>query len=188
MMMRVSKIKVVQGSRCVVLDQFRHHIKINVKWEIEWSANSRNTTNIISVVNRYTVLVINSCNTSRNKYIISTALFYCDIYTVIEEAIKVFNRKAFMIAFSKDIIVRIISLAHSNTNFLKRGAVINYYKVIHPKFQQDMLNEMSSECSRSFIWDRNNHDKLDHVGRVPGLGETLYTVLSQSGIRFRLYS
>ena len=91
--MRVSKIKVVQGSLCVVLDQFRRRIKINVKWEIECSTNSRNTTNNISAVNGRTIPGIRSCNTSRNKYIISTAIFYCDSYTFIEESMKVFNRK-----------------------------------------------------------------------------------------------
>ena len=107
MVMRVSKIKVVQGSLCVVLDQCRHRIKINVKWEIYCSTNSKNTANNISTVNGRTVLGISSCNTSMHKHIISTALCCCDSYTFIEEAMEVFNRKPFVIAFSKDIMVQI---------------------------------------------------------------------------------
>ena len=117
----------------------------------------------ISTVNGRTVSGIRSCNTSRDKYIISSAIFCCDSYTFIEETMKGFNRKTFAIAFSKDIIVKIQSLAHSNKSSLKRGIVIDYYKVTHPKFQQDMLHEITSQCSRSFVWDRNNHDELGHV-------------------------
>ena len=33
MTMRVSKVKIVQGSLCVILHQFRLRIKINVEWK-----------------------------------------------------------------------------------------------------------------------------------------------------------
>ena len=86
---RGSKVKVVQGSMCVIVYQFRHRIKINVEWKMQCCTNSRNTTNNTSAVNGYNISGISSCNTSRNKYIISFTLLCCDSDTLIEEAMEV---------------------------------------------------------------------------------------------------
>ena len=67
-----------------------------------------------------------------------STLLSCDSDAFIEEAMEVFNRKHFLITFSKNILVQIQSLAHSYKISLKRGIVIEYYKMAYPKFQQGM--------------------------------------------------
>ena len=123
MAIRVSKVMIVQGSLCVILYQFRHRIKINAEWKMQRSTNSRNTTNNIRAVNWCTIPSLSSCNTSRNKYIVSAMLLcgYCD--TIIEKAMEVFNRKPFVIAFSENIVVQVYSLelslaSHKSPNIM----------------------------------------------------------------------
>ena len=79
---------------------------------------------------------------------------------------KMLYGKAFVITFSEDVIIQILSIAHSDESAFKRTSIIQDNKMTETEFHQNMLHELGCQRSGAFIRNRNDNDKLTHVVHI----------------------
>ena len=75
--------KIFQCRICILLNQLRHCIQINIERKLQFSTNGWNTMKNICVVNWCTIPTVSSRNTSRDKDISSATLLRSYSYTFV---------------------------------------------------------------------------------------------------------
>ena len=81
----------------------------------------------------------------------------------VNKTMKGFDKKAFMVTLSQDIMVDVEAFTHSGEHAFKWAAIIQNKKMPDTEFQKNMLHKILGECSRSFIRNRNDNNKLGYI-------------------------
>ena len=130
---------------------------------MKFPTNSGDTAKDVSSIDWRTTPYVTYCDTSRNKDIISTALFGRNSDALILKAMKMFHYKTLMVLFGEDIMIEMQRFAHSDEGSFKSNFIVQENKMIETEYYQDMLHKEYYQRNRTLITDRDNDYELTHV-------------------------